>query len=259
MATWPAEVRALAPRLYGVGIPARRLFGPWLFWDVVPSLQLAGALSTRAFRALTTRTIRTAGGNASNFGTHSVRRAAAGALVHAGVPRSLVTQALRPASARSDESYILESAKLTAVAAAPRMPPSGRTAGAAAKPGGRLDELAGPLAEGLGLRPAGAPQHGSPMGARMAGGVAQVEGVRAAGGRLPPPPLVGSASGAAANGRAARGYVLPHVRIAVGHGPVRNVDVADRALPAAFQAACAALAAIISPARGRAATRGTGP
>ena len=176
MATWPAEVRALAPRLYGVGIPARRLFGPWLFWDVVPSLQLAGALSTRAFRALTTRTIRTAGGDASNFGTHSVRRAAGGALVHAGVPRSLVTQALRPASARSDESYILESAKLTAVAAAPRMPPSGRTAGAAAKPGGRLDELAGPLAEGLGLRPAEAPQHGSPMGARMAGGVAPVGG-----------------------------------------------------------------------------------
>ena len=51
----------------------------------------------------------------------------------------------------SDESYNLESAKLTAVAAAPRMPPSGRTAGAAAKPGGRLDELAGPPAGGLGL------------------------------------------------------------------------------------------------------------
>ena len=37
-------------------------------------------------------------------------------LFHAGVPRPLVTQVLLQASARSDEPYILESAKLTAVA-----------------------------------------------------------------------------------------------------------------------------------------------
>ena len=51
-------------RVYGVGIPADRrpIFGPWLFRDVKPSLQLAGVLSPRAFRALATRAIRTAGG-----------------------------------------------------------------------------------------------------------------------------------------------------------------------------------------------------
>ena len=45
------------------------------------------------------------------------------ALFHAGVPRPLVLQALRHASARSDDEYILKSAKLTAVATAPRMLP----------------------------------------------------------------------------------------------------------------------------------------
>ena len=136
MATWPADVQALAFRLYAAGIPAHRLpiFGPWLFRDLTPSLQLAGALTTREFRALATRTVREAGGDATNFGTHSARRGAAAALFHAGVPRPLVTQALRHASARSDETYILESAKLTAVAAAPRMPPPGRSAGASCAP-----------------------------------------------------------------------------------------------------------------------------
>ena len=43
---------SLAPHLCGVGIPAHRLpiFGPWLFRDVAPSLQLVGLLSARAFR-----------------------------------------------------------------------------------------------------------------------------------------------------------------------------------------------------------------
>ena len=111
--TWSAEVPALAPRLYGVGTQAHRIpiFGQWLSRDVTPSLQPTGVLSTRALRrALATRTLRTAGGVASSFGTHSVRRAAAAALSHAGVPRPLVTQALRHASARPDGSYILESA-----------------------------------------------------------------------------------------------------------------------------------------------------
>ena len=43
--------------------PCLPISGPWLFRDVTPFLQLAGVLrlSTRAFPALATRTIRTAG------------------------------------------------------------------------------------------------------------------------------------------------------------------------------------------------------
>ena len=136
----------LLPSPYRVGIPEHRLpiFGPWLFRDVTPSFHLACVLSTRAFLALAKRTIFTTGEDASNFGTHRVRRGAAAALFQASVPRPLVSQALRHASARSDESYILETAKLTAVAAAPCMPPRGRAAGDAAKPAGRFDELAAP-------------------------------------------------------------------------------------------------------------------
>ena len=102
---------SLSP-LVSTGSASRRLpiFGPWLFRDDTPSLQLVGVLSTRPFRALATPTICAAGGDASNFGTQSVRRggSAAAGLFHAGVPRPLVTQALLHTSARSDELYILE-------------------------------------------------------------------------------------------------------------------------------------------------------
>ena len=108
--------------LYAVGIPAFRFWMRGCSGMSYTSFQLAGILSTRAFRALASRTICTAGGDASIFGTHGVRRGAAASLFHAGVRVSLVTQALRHASARSDESCILESVKLTAVAVAPRMP-----------------------------------------------------------------------------------------------------------------------------------------
>ena len=59
MATWPGDVQVLALRLYAAGISARRLpiFGPWLFRDVNPRLQLADALTTREFRAMATRTV----------------------------------------------------------------------------------------------------------------------------------------------------------------------------------------------------------
>ena len=172
-----------------------------------------GVHSTRAFRALPTRTIRTVGGDASNFGTHSVRPGAGAALFHADAPRPLDTQALQHASAWTDESYILESAELTAVAVAPRMPPSGRPPGAATTldpppgPGVRSNGISAPPAGRLRLLPAGAPQHGGPSGARMAGVVAPLGGVLSAAGRQPPPPMVGSGGGAAACGRSM--FALP--------------------------------------------------
>ena len=210
----PAAVQALAHCLYGAGVPTHLLpmFGPWLFRDDTPSLLLARVLSMRAFRALPTRTIRTVGGDASNFGTHSVRPGAGAALFHADAPCPLVTQALH-ASARTDESYILESAKLTAVAAAPRMPPSGRPPGPASTlnsppgPGVRSNGISVPPAGRLRLLPAGAPQHGGPSGARMAGVVASLGGFLFAARRQPPPPLVGSGGGAAACGRSM--FALP--------------------------------------------------
>ena len=93
-----------------------------------------------------------------------MRRWAAAALFHAGVPHPLVTQVLRHAATWSDESYILASAKLTAVPAAPRMPPLGMPVFAAATPGGRFDATAGPRRPpaGLGATPQtpGASGHG---------------------------------------------------------------------------------------------------
>ena len=61
MVRHPPGPAAAAKWLYGIGISEHRLpiFRPWLFRNVTPSLQLAGVLSTRAFRALATRTTRT--------------------------------------------------------------------------------------------------------------------------------------------------------------------------------------------------------
>ena len=127
------------------------IFGQWLPRDATPPPELAGAQAQAAPspRALA-RTIRTVRGEDASLGTHSVRWGAAAALLRAGAPRPLVTQALWHAFARSDEpdvleshidetmyvssqfrlhtfgtmdeSDILESAKLTAVAEASRIP-----------------------------------------------------------------------------------------------------------------------------------------
>ena len=200
---WGQHSSAQPPDFRAVAVP----------WLVTPSLLLARVLSMRAFRALPTRTIRTVGGDASNFGTHSVRPGAGAALFHADAPRPLDTQALQHASAWTDESYILESAELTAVAVAPRMPPSGRPPGAATTldpppgPGVRSNGISAPPAGRLRLLPAGAPQHGGPSGARMAGVVAPLGGFHFAARRQPPPPLVGSGGGAAACGRSM--FALP--------------------------------------------------
>ena len=223
LATWPADVQALALRLYAAGIPAHRLpiFGPWLFRDATPALQLAGALTTREFRALAARTVREAGGDAANFGTHSARRGAAAALFHAGVPRPLVTQALRHASARSDEPYILESAKLTAVATAPRMPPPGRSAGAAGAPRGGVPPHRGPPTAVPRLHPAGASQPGGPLAARVAPGVAPLVAAAAAGGWPAQRATAGPGIRAPAHGRGHRGRVPPLVRAPARGGPDR--------------------------------------
>ena len=94
----PAASTVLATRR-----TAYHFFGPWLFRDVTLYLQVAGALATRAFRELATSYHPRGREDDTNFGTH--RGAAVAALLHAGVLRPLVTQALRHASAWSDESY----------------------------------------------------------------------------------------------------------------------------------------------------------
>ena len=98
------------------------------------------------------------------------------ALFHACAPCPLGTQVLRHASARSDESYILESAELTAVAAALRMPPPGRPSGQV------MLRLGNGPTDPRGA--AGATPCRSPSGRRPRS--------------RPPPPLLGSGRGAAA-------------------------------------------------------------
>ena len=195
------------------GIPAHRrpIFGSWLFRGVTPSLQLAGALTTREFRALATSAVREAGEDVTNFGT-----ARAG-----GRRRLFSTPACRARSSRRrydcpvDETYILESAKLAAVAAAPRMPPPCRSAGAGLAPRGRSPPRSGPPTSDARLHPAGAPQPGSPLGPwgghddRASAHPGMGAGSRSSGWARQP------------RGRGHRGGVLPHVRFAARRGPDR--------------------------------------
>ena len=106
---------------------------------------------------------------------------------------------------------------MTVVAAAPHMPP-GRATGAAATPGIR------PKAQGYLRPPPGEPGEArgyslrallsSPLGTRLASGVAPVGGVRAANERLPHPPLAEPGRGAAAYGRGAGLFESRIARIA---------------------------------------------
>ena len=66
---------------------------------------------------------------AASKGRQHFRAGAAGCGSGAGAQRPLGTPGLRRASARSDESYVLELAKLTAMPATPRMQPPGRPVG----------------------------------------------------------------------------------------------------------------------------------
>ena len=181
VATWPEEVQALAPPPL-VGIPADFWAAvPRLSRDLTPSLQLTGVISTRAFRALAVESPTGPSARAAETPLFSDRAACSGKRRRRSSTQAcrdpLVMQALRHASARSDGSYILESAKLTAVAAAPRMPPPGRAAGAARCLG------YGPREYGPPLGVLGA------LGTRLASGVAPVGWAGAAKERLPHPPL----------------------------------------------------------------------
>ena len=126
-ATWPAAVQALAHRLYAVGVPAHRLsmIGRWLFWDATPPLQHAPLPGAGCQDH--NPTIRTACGSRGLHELLDALRAAVKSCdllprwrgvpaCHAGAPARL-----RRPSALSNKSYILESAKLTTVAAVPRI------------------------------------------------------------------------------------------------------------------------------------------
>ena len=153
------------------------------------------------------------------------------------------------ACTQSNESYIIESAKLTAVAAAPRIQQSGTLAGAGAAPGNRPVAPPSPPAGNLGLLPAGVPQPGGLL-----------EAARPPIGRCPCSadllqlrdmdcdlcrPLLGPWLSAEACVRGHCGHAQPHLRPAAWAVPViLNVNVPERALTAAFQADCVALVAL---------------
>ena len=143
-----------------------------------------------------------------------------------------------------DESCILEPAKLTTVAGVLRMPPRGRPVELPRRLGNGPRESPPPRG-GPGVIPFGSSSAWRPIGAQMAGGVAPVGGFEQ--------PADGSLNRIWFGPAAARlltdeelaAVFCRMFALSAGTFPiVLNVDVPDRALTAAFQAAGAALAAI---------------
>ena len=121
---------------------------------------------------------------------------------------------------------------LTVVAAASRMPPPGRPAGAATTLGVLREGSSGSSARRLGLLRVGAPWNGGPLGARVAGGVAVLGRTPPALGRRPPPSLASALQRTDQDIAAMFGsmFALPPGTIQV----VLNIDVPDRALTAVY-------------------------
>ena len=144
----------------------------------------------------------------------------------------------------------IPSPKLTAVAAAPRMPPPCRSAGAAPTPRGRSPPRRGPPPSDARLHPAGAPQPGSPLGALVAPGLAPLAGPPLTRGWQAQRAPAGPGIRAAAHGRGRRrrgGGVLHRggVQFAARLGPDRpQCGRPGSGTKASFQAAGASVAAL---------------
>ena len=135
MATWPADVRALAAPLYAHGLPAHLLpyYGPWLWEPIDADFDLSRSSSTAQFQRWARDALSADGQHLARVGAHSFRRGHAAELAHGGLPAAALTRVLRHASVGTSAPYVLKSVHVTATAAAMRAA-TDRGSGAAAAP-----------------------------------------------------------------------------------------------------------------------------
>ena len=120
MATWPADIQALARPLYeqGLAVHDLPLFGKWLMDLPSERLDLSAPVSLQRFCNNAKAVLAGAGKDTRGVGGHSMRRGAAVALIHTQASREVVATALRHSNPRSVEPYILTSATAAATARA---------------------------------------------------------------------------------------------------------------------------------------------
>jgi len=184
LASWPADVRALAAPLYRAGLPVHCLpiYGAWQSERLTPDSDLRREVPRADFVRLSRDVLQAAGVDTARLGAHSFRQGGAGALFHAGAGQAAVSEVLRHRSAASTRPYVLEASRMAATAVT----------------------IAACAARGRGL------PGGTPRGALRGLGQGPPHGARG----LVPPPVGGGGPVAPS----ALGWVTP------GFGPVAAAD-----------------------------------
>jgi hypothetical protein len=123
MAGWPADIRALAAPLYDRGVPVHGLpyYGSWLWEPLTADSDLSASLTTAQFTRLQQACLREAGmpaDEAARFTAHSGRRGGAAALIHGAAEPHTLQHALRHASPRSSDAYVMSAVHSSVTASA---------------------------------------------------------------------------------------------------------------------------------------------
>ena len=138
LASWPADIQALAAPLYGVGLPVHCLpiYGQWQHARLHGLLDLRAGVERNVFLALTAHALTSVGVSVTGLGAHSFRRGRAVELFHGKASREAVTEVLRHRSPASTRPYITDSARMASLAVTMSAASGGRPAGAGGRPRG---------------------------------------------------------------------------------------------------------------------------
>ena len=118
MRTWPACVLDVANRLYSMGLPVHCLsiYGRWLVDKLDVETDLSAPIPYNAFLRSIKRILAAAGLDAAGVGAHSFRRGGTAERIEEGASNSQIMHLLRHRSTASGRTYILSSARSTALA-----------------------------------------------------------------------------------------------------------------------------------------------
>jgi hypothetical protein len=165
LASWPADIRALAAPLYEIGLPVHCLpiYGQWQHVRLHGMSDLRAGVERRIFLALTEHALTAVGVDVEGLGAHSFRRGRAVELFHGRASREAVTEVLRHRSPASTRPYITDSARMASLAVTMTAASSGRPATVGLLP-------RGPGPAGGADRPLRPPLHDASAAGPRAGG-----------------------------------------------------------------------------------------
>ncbi len=136
LASWPADIQALAAPLYEAGLPVHCLpaYGQWQHVRLHGLSDLGEGVDRRVFLALTSHALSAVGVDVAGLGAHSFRRGRAVELFHGQASREAVSEVLRHRSPASTRPYITDAARMASLAVTMSAATSGRSSAAGLRP-----------------------------------------------------------------------------------------------------------------------------